>query len=104
MELLAYEICEGWRGVRSRARPRDGRAAGARFAGRGCNRADDQTTSISTDVNNPAARSATFDEVEQAYYDQVRGMLDGGVDLILVETIFDTLKCEGGVFLRFEIV
>jgi len=37
-----------------------------------------KTTSISTDVNNPAARSATFDEVEQAYYDQVRGMLDGG--------------------------
>src|SRR6185369_4112811 len=57
-----------------------------------------KTTSISTDVNNPAARSATFDEVANAYYDQVRGMLDGGVDLLLVETIFDTLNAKAAFF------
>lgn len=53
-----------------------------------------KTTSISTDVNNPGARGATFDEVSAAYYEQVRGLLDGGVDLLLVETIFDTLNAK----------
>src|SRR3954470_18471360 len=57
-----------------------------------------KTTSISTDVNNAAARGATFDEVEVAYYDQVRGLLDGGVDLLLVETIFDTLNSKAAFF------
>jgi 5-methyltetrahydrofolate--homocysteine methyltransferase len=53
-----------------------------------------KTSSISTDVNNPGARGATFDEIERAYYDQARGLLDGGVDLLLVETIFDTLNAK----------
>src|SRR6476619_1380918 len=57
-----------------------------------------RTTSISTDVNNPAARGATFDEVANAYYDQARGLLDGGVDLLLVETIFDTLNAKAAFF------
>src|SRR5882762_9660077 len=53
-----------------------------------------RTTSISTDVNNPAARGATFDQIAATYYDQARGLLDGGVDLLLVETIFDTLNAK----------
>ena len=53
-----------------------------------------KTSSISTDVNNPGARGATFDQIEAAYYDQVRGLLDGGADLLLVETIFDTLNAK----------
>src|SRR6266481_7228140 len=57
-----------------------------------------RTTSISTDVNNPAARGATFDEVSLAYYDQARGLLDGGADLLLVETIFDTLNSKAAFF------
>ncbi len=57
-----------------------------------------KTTSISTDVNNPAARGATFDEVAAAYYDQARGLLDGGADLLLVETIFDTLNAKAAFF------
>jgi 5-methyltetrahydrofolate--homocysteine methyltransferase len=57
-----------------------------------------RTTSISTDVNNPGARSATFDEIEHAYYDQARGLLDGGVDLLLVETIFDTLNAKAAFY------
>src|SRR5436190_17307183 len=57
-----------------------------------------KTSSISTDVNNPAARGATFDEVCAAYYEQARGLLDGGVDLLLVETIFDTLNSKAGFF------
>ncbi len=57
-----------------------------------------KTTSISTDVNNPAARGATFDQVAAAYYDQTRGLLDGGVDALLVETIFDTLNAKAAFF------
>ena len=47
-------------------------------------------------VDDPAFRAATFDEVRLAYREQVRGLLDGGVDVLLVETIFDTLNVEGG--------
>src|SRR5207244_131860 len=57
-----------------------------------------KTSSISTDVNNPAARGATFDEVVGAYYDQARGLLDGGADVLLVETIFDTLNAKAAFF------
>ena len=57
-----------------------------------------KTSSISTDVNNPAARGATFDEVSAAYYDQARGLIDGGADLLLVETIFDTLNSKAAFF------
>src|SRR5207249_4588395 len=57
-----------------------------------------KTASISTDANNPAARSTTFDEATAAYYDQARGLLDGGADLLLVETIFDTLIAKAAFF------
>ena len=57
-----------------------------------------KTSSISTDVNNPAARGAFFDDVCAAYYEQARGLLDGGVDVLLVETIFDTLNSKAAFF------
>ena len=57
-----------------------------------------KTSSISTDVNNPGARGTTFDELVAAYADQVRGLLDGGADLLLVETIFDTLNAKAAFF------
>ena len=57
-----------------------------------------KTSSISTDVNNPAARGATFDELVKVYGEQVNGLLDGGVDLLLVETIFDTLNGKAAFF------
>ncbi len=57
-----------------------------------------KTSSISTDVNNPGARGATFDELVAAYSEQVRALLDGGVDLLLVETIFDTLNAKAAFF------
>ncbi len=56
-----------------------------------------RTASISRDVNDPGARGVTFDELEASYYDQVRGLLDGGVDLLLVETIFDTLNAKAAL-------
>ena len=57
-----------------------------------------RTSSISTDVNNPAARGTTYDELVAAYSEQVRGLLDGGADLLLVETIFDTLNAKAAFF------
>src|SRR5438552_4013869 len=57
-----------------------------------------RTTSISTDINNPAARGTSFDELVAAYGEQVSGLLDGGVDLLLVETIFDTLNAKAAFF------
>ncbi|HWC60657.1 MAG TPA: homocysteine S-methyltransferase family protein, partial [Verrucomicrobiae bacterium] len=57
-----------------------------------------KTSSISTDVNNPAARGTTFDELVTAYGEQTRGLLDGGADVILVETIFDTLNAKAAFF------
>jgi 5-methyltetrahydrofolate--homocysteine methyltransferase len=57
-----------------------------------------RTLSISPDVNNPAFRTMTFDQARAAYEDQVRGLIDGGVDLLLLETIFDTLNAKAAIF------
>ncbi len=57
-----------------------------------------KTLSLSPDVNNPGYRAVTFMEVVKAYYEQVRGLIDGGVDILLIETIFDTLNAKGAVF------
>ncbi len=56
-----------------------------------------RTLSISPDVNDPAFRAVAFDEIRDAYAVQVRGLLDGGVDLLLVETIFDTLNAKAAL-------
>ena len=53
-----------------------------------------KTLSMSTDVNTPESREVSFQEMHDTYYDQVRGLIDGGVDLLLVETVFDTLNCK----------
>ncbi len=57
-----------------------------------------KTSSISTDVNNPAARGTTYEELVAAYGEQVHGLLDGGADVLLVETIFDTLNAKAAFF------
>jgi 5-methyltetrahydrofolate--homocysteine methyltransferase len=57
-----------------------------------------KTLSLSPDVNNPGFRAVTFDEVVVAYTEQVRGLVDGGVDIILIETIFDTLNAKAAIF------
>ena len=57
-----------------------------------------KTLSLSPDVNDPGFRAVTFDEVMEAYYEQVRGLVDGGVDILLVETVFDTLNCKAALF------
>jgi 5-methyltetrahydrofolate--homocysteine methyltransferase len=57
-----------------------------------------KTLSLSPDVNNPGFRAVTFDEVVDAYYEQVKGLVDGGVDILLIETIFDTLNAKAAIF------
>ena len=57
-----------------------------------------RTASISPDVNDPGARNVTYDELVAAYLEQARGLVDGGADLLLVETIFDTLNAKAAIF------
>ncbi len=57
-----------------------------------------KTASISPDVNDPAARNVTFDQLVDAYLEQTRGLVEGGADVLLVETIFDTLNCKAALF------
>ncbi|MEN3794066.1 methionine synthase [Fulvimarina sp. MAC3] len=92
---------------------------GARLARRACLRAEDKdgkrrfvagalgptnrTASISPDVNNPGYRATSFDELREAYGEQLRGLMDGGIDLVLIETIFDTLNAKAAIFACEEI-
>jgi 5-methyltetrahydrofolate--homocysteine methyltransferase len=57
-----------------------------------------KTASISPDVNDPGARNVTFDQLVAAYHDQVRALVEGGSDVLLVETVFDTLNCKAALF------
>ena len=57
-----------------------------------------RTLSLSPDVNDPGFRAVTFDELVDAYYEQIQGLMDGGADLLLVETIFDTLNAKAALF------
>lgn len=57
-----------------------------------------RTCSISPDVNDPGYRAVTFDELVKAYYDQAKALIDGGVDILLIETIFDTLNAKAALF------
>jgi 5-methyltetrahydrofolate--homocysteine methyltransferase len=57
-----------------------------------------RTASISPDVNDPGARNVDFEQLRAAYYEQVQGLVEGGVDLLLVETIFDTLNAKAALF------
>jgi 5-methyltetrahydrofolate--homocysteine methyltransferase len=57
-----------------------------------------KTLSLSPDVNNPGYRAVTFDEVADAYYEQIKGLIDGGADILVVETIFDTLNAKAAIY------
>ena len=62
-----------------------------------------RTASISPDVENPAFRQISFDQLKDAYFEQTKGLVDGGVDIILVETVFDTLNCKAALFAIEEV-
>ena len=63
-----------------------------------------RTASISPDVNDPAARNINFEQLRAAYFEQAQGLLEGGADLFLVETIFDTLNAKAAIFALDELM
>jgi 5-methyltetrahydrofolate--homocysteine methyltransferase len=99
MESLAHELnVAGARNARAAAD-----AVMAAEPGRVCFVAGalgptNKTASISGDVNNPAARGVTYDQLVAAYYEQARGLLEGGADVLLVETVFDSLNSKAALF------
>ncbi len=99
MEALAYELNVA--GARNARRAADGFMA--ENPGRSCFVAGalgptNKTASLSPDVHNPAYRSITYDELVETYYAQAKGLIEGGADLLLVETVFDSLNSKAALF------
>jgi 5-methyltetrahydrofolate--homocysteine methyltransferase len=104
LESLAYELnLEGTRVAKAAADEWSARTPDRPRFVAGAMGPTNRTLSISPDVDNPAARAVTFDQVRDAYRDQVRGLIDGGADLLLLETIFDTLNAKAAIAAMLEI-
>jgi 5-methyltetrahydrofolate--homocysteine methyltransferase len=102
MESLAYELnLEGARLAREAAVEAQKRDGKRRFVA-GAIGPTNRTLSISPDVNNPGYRAVTFDEVRISYNEQTRGLINGGAELILIETIFDTLNAKAAIVAVLE--
>ena len=97
MESLAYELNVAAAKLAKEADEAGRRSGEPKFVA-GAIGPLNKTLSLSPDVNNPGYRALTFDEAVDAYYEQVKGLVDGGVDLILIETIFDTLNAKAAIF------
>jgi len=103
MEDLAFELAEsGAKLASAAAKMAEEEDGNPRFVA-GALGPTNRTASISPDVNDPGFRAVTFDELRLAYAEEVRGLISGGVDLVLVETIFDTLNAKAAVFAIDEI-
>ncbi|MFD0933887.1 methionine synthase [Methylobacterium trifolii] len=97
MEPIIHELnAEGARLAREAAKLAEEHDGRRRFVA-GAVGPTNRTLSISPDVNNPGFRAVTFDQVKTAYVEQVRGLIAGGAELILIETIFDTLNAKAAV-------
>src|ERR1700743_3332714 len=98
MSDLAYELnLEGARLACAAAKRVSAEDGKPRFVA-GAIGPTNRTASISPDVSNPGYRAVTFDDLRKAYGEQIKGLLDGGVDLLLVETIFDTLNAKAALY------
>jgi S-methylmethionine-dependent homocysteine/selenocysteine methylase len=98
LEAIVYELNrEGARLAREAALAAEKEDGRRRFVA-GAVGPTNRTLSISPDVNNPGYRAVTFDQVRDAYAEQVRGLVDGGAEIILIETIFDTLNAKAAIF------
>ncbi|GAA4172070.1 methionine synthase [Shinella granuli] len=98
MEDMVYELNRDGARLARRASLRAAEKDGRRRFVAGALGPTNRTASISPDVNNPGYRAVTFDDLRIAYADQVRGLIDGGADIILIETIFDTLNAKAAIF------
>src|SRR5688572_3403514 len=102
MSEIAYELNrEGARLAKEAAQQAEREDCRKRFVA-GALGPTNRTASISPDVANPGYRAVTFDDLRKAYGEQVNGLLDGGADLLLIETIFDTLNAKAAIFAIIE--
>src|SRR5437868_11709505 len=100
---IAYEMnLEGAKLARAAAERVSAEDGKARFVA-GAIGPTNRTASISPDVSSPGFRAVTFDDLRAAYGEQINGLLDGGADLLLVETIFDTLNAKAALYAIAEI-
>ncbi|WP_313291449.1 methionine synthase [Rhizobium rhizoryzae] len=98
MEGAVYDLNKEGAQVVRRAIERATREDGKRRFVAGAIGPTNRTASISPDVNNPGYRAVTFDDLRLAYAEQIDGLIDGGADIILIETIFDTLNAKAAIF------
>jgi len=98
MQAIVYELNRDAARLARRAALKAQRIDGKRRFVAGALGPTNRTASISPDVNNPGYRAVTFDTLREAYAEQISGLIDGGADLILIETIFDTLNAKAAVF------
>ena len=103
LTAIAYEMnLEGAKLARNAAKRAEANDGKPRFVA-GALGPTNRTASISPDVSNPGFRAVTFDDLRLAYSEQINGLLDGGADLLLVETIFDTLNAKAALYAIAEI-
>jgi 5-methyltetrahydrofolate--homocysteine methyltransferase len=103
MEGIAYELnLAGARLAREAAALAEREDGRRRFVA-GALGPTNRTASISPDVSNPGLRTVTFDQLREAYGEQARGLLDGGADLFLIETVFDTLNAKAAIYAILEL-
>jgi 5-methyltetrahydrofolate--homocysteine methyltransferase len=98
MERTVYDLNREGARLARRAAAKAQRLDGRRHFVAGAMGPTNRTASISPDVSNPGYRAVTFDQLRDAYAEQVRGLIDGGAEIILIETIFDTLNAKAAVF------
>ncbi len=103
MEDMVYELNRDGARLAKRAMRRAEQEDGRRRFVAGALGPTNRTASISPDVNNPGYRAVTFDDLRIAYSEQLRGLIDGGADIVLIETIFDTLNAKAAIFAAEEI-
>ena len=97
-EAYVYELNRDAARLARRAAIRAEKADGRRRFVAGAIGPTNRTASLSPDVNNPGLRLVAFDDLRIAYAEQIKGLIDGGVDLLLIETIFDTLNAKAAIF------
>jgi 5-methyltetrahydrofolate--homocysteine methyltransferase len=103
MEDIAYELNHAGSKLAREAAVLAEKEDGKRRFVAGALGPTNRTASISPDVSNPGFRAITFDQLREAYGEQVRGLIDGGADLLLIETIFDTLNAKAAIYAIAEI-
>ena len=103
MEDVVYELNRDGARLARRAALRAQKIDGRRRFVAGALGPTNRTASMSPDVNNPGYRAVSFDDLRKAYGEQLAGLIDGGADVILIETIFDTLNAKAAIFACEEI-